>query len=79
MVYHVLNRGNARSEVFHQDDDYAAFLKLLCQASDRLPMRLRVNLDRPFGVESWQKRTAKRLGLDHSMQPRGRLRKHLKK
>ena len=40
MVYHVLNRGNARSEVFHQDDDYAAFLKLLCQASDRLPMLL---------------------------------------
>jgi len=39
MVYHVLNRGNARSEVFHQDDDYAAFLKLLCQASDRLPIR----------------------------------------
>jgi len=40
MVYRVLNRGNARSEVFHQDDDYAAFLKLLCQASDRLPIRL---------------------------------------
>ena len=39
MVSHVLNRGNARSEVFHQDDDYAAFLKLLCQASGRLPMR----------------------------------------
>jgi len=35
-----LNRGNARAEVFHKDDDYAAFVKLLVQASERLPMRL---------------------------------------
>jgi len=40
MCYHVLNRGNGRSDVFHKDDDYAAFLKLLCQASERVPMRL---------------------------------------
>jgi len=40
MCYHVLNRGNGRSEVFHKDDDYAAFLKLLRQASERVPMRL---------------------------------------
>jgi len=40
MAYHVLNRGNGRAEVFHKEGDYAAFLKLLCQANDRLPMRL---------------------------------------
>ncbi len=40
MCYHVLNRGNGRAEVFHKCDDYAAFLKLLCQASERVPMRL---------------------------------------
>lgn len=40
MVYHVLNRGNGRAEVFHKQDDYAAFLKLLQEASERLPMRL---------------------------------------
>ncbi len=40
MCYHVLNRGNARGVVFHQDDDYASFLELLMQASERLPMRL---------------------------------------
>jgi len=40
MAYHVLNRGNARAEVFHKEADYVAFLKLLCQASERLPMRL---------------------------------------
>lgn len=40
MVYHALNRGNGRAEVFHKAEDYVAFLKLLCQASDRLPMRL---------------------------------------
>jgi putative transposase len=40
MCYHVLNRGNARGEVFHKDEDYGAFLKLLIQASERLPLRL---------------------------------------
>ena len=40
MVYHVLNRGNGRAEVFHKQDDYAAFLKLLQEASERVSMRL---------------------------------------
>jgi putative transposase len=40
MVYHALNRGNGRAEVFHKAEDYVAFLKLLRQASERLPMRL---------------------------------------
>jgi len=36
----VLNRGNARQDVFHKDGDFAAFLKLIGQSSQRLPMRL---------------------------------------
>ena len=40
MCYHVLNRGNGRAEVFHKQDDYAAFLKLLAEAIERVPMRL---------------------------------------
>lgn len=38
--YHVLNRGNGRAEVFHKDDDYAAFVDLFEPACQRLPMRL---------------------------------------
>ena len=38
--YHVINRGNAQAEVFHADGDYQAFLDLLRQASQRLPMRV---------------------------------------
>jgi putative transposase len=38
--YHVLNRGNARSEVFHKPEDYAAFLQALSESSVRLPMGL---------------------------------------
>lgn len=38
--YHVLNRGNGRQTVFHKDGDYAAFLKLLAQAGERVPVRL---------------------------------------
>lgn len=40
ICYHVLNRGNGRNTVFHKDGDYAAFLKLMHQASERTPMRL---------------------------------------
>jgi len=38
--YHVLNRGNARRTVFHKHGDFAAFCKLLTQATERTPMRL---------------------------------------
>jgi putative transposase len=40
MCYHVINRGNARGDVFHKDDDFAAFLRLLGEACERLPMRV---------------------------------------
>jgi REP-associated tyrosine transposase len=40
MVYHVLNRGNGRAEVFHKDGDFAAFLDLMAAANERLPVRI---------------------------------------
>ena len=40
MCYHVLNRGNARGQVFHKQDDYAAFIRLLPLGVERLPMRI---------------------------------------
>ena len=38
--YHVLNRGNARAEVFHKPEDYAAFIDLFAPACERISMRL---------------------------------------
>ena len=40
VVCHVINRGNARADVFHTPDDYATFLRLMKRASERIPMRL---------------------------------------
>jgi len=40
MVYHVLNRANARAELFHKDADYAAFHRTLIEAHGRCPVRL---------------------------------------
>jgi len=37
---HVINRGNGRALVFHDDGDYRAFAKLLGMACDRLAMRI---------------------------------------
>ena len=38
--YHVLNRGNRRAEVFHKDEDYAAFAALIRQTCAQVPMRV---------------------------------------
>jgi len=38
--YHVINRGNARAEVFHKPEDYAAFLRVVAEAGLRVPMRV---------------------------------------
>lgn len=40
LIYHVLNRGNGRSTVFHKHGDYAAFLKLIGEASSHMRMRI---------------------------------------
>ena len=39
-VYHVLNRGNDRGDVFHKAEDYLAFVNLMRKSNERLPMRL---------------------------------------
>ena len=40
VVYHVLNRANARTMLFDDDGDYAAFERVLAQACERVSMRL---------------------------------------
>jgi putative transposase len=40
IVYHALNRGNGLREIFAQDGDYQAFLKVLNEACERFDMRL---------------------------------------
>jgi putative transposase len=39
-VFHVLNRGNDRREIFQAADDYAAFLRVVRETQDRCPMRI---------------------------------------
>jgi len=40
IIYHVINRGNGRQEVFHKDKDYEAFMKLIKEAKERYPVKL---------------------------------------
>lgn len=40
LVYHVLNRANARATLFRKHDDYAAFERVLEQAHARAPLRI---------------------------------------
>jgi putative transposase len=36
----VINRGNARAEFFHKDEDFSAFLRIMAEAAIRVPMRV---------------------------------------
>ena len=40
LLYHVLNRANARMTLFEKDEDYAAFERVLDEAHAREPLRL---------------------------------------
>ena len=40
MVFHVINRANARARVFGKDADYAAFERVMKETSTRKPMRI---------------------------------------
>lgn len=40
LVYHVLNRANARLQLFAQDGDYQAFERVLAEACERVGRRL---------------------------------------
>jgi putative transposase len=39
-VFHILNRGNERRELFEADSDYLAFLRVLTQTAERIPVRI---------------------------------------
>ena len=40
LVYHILNRSNARMTLFEKDEDYAAFDRVLEEAHEREPLRV---------------------------------------
>ena len=40
LIYHVINRGNNRQDVFHKPADFQAFLAALADLKDRKPFEL---------------------------------------
>ncbi len=40
LIYHVLNRGNAKQEIFHKNQDYTAFIALMKEAKSRYSIKL---------------------------------------
>ena len=39
-VYHILNRGNGRQDVFHKPEDFAAFIRLIAEAKSKYPIQI---------------------------------------
>jgi len=58
LCYHVINRGNARAEIFRKPEDYAAFLTLLRDATERVPVRVLAYCLMPthFHLALWPRR-----------------------
>ena len=52
--------------------DWLAFVNSAETAAELESLRRSVNRERPFGDATWQAETARRLGLVHTMRPRGR-------
>ena len=40
LIYHVINRGNNRQDVFHKPPDFQAFLTALAELKQRKPFEL---------------------------------------
>jgi len=40
LIYHVINRGVGRQTLFHKDEDYAAFERVMAEACHRVPTRV---------------------------------------
>ncbi len=40
VIFHVLNRGNARSRIFEKDYDYQAFKRIVRETVERIPVRI---------------------------------------
>ena len=71
-LYHALNRGNSRATIFHKEDDYEAFERILADGLSRYAVRRSVQRGSPFGASSWLDATTQRLGLASTLRPRGR-------
>ncbi|UCC39536.1 MAG: transposase [Candidatus Aminicenantes bacterium] len=39
-IYHVLNRGNGKQEVFHKDQDFVVFIRIMKEAKKRYPLNI---------------------------------------
>ncbi|NQT39472.1 MAG: transposase [Planctomycetes bacterium] len=60
LVYHILNRANARMKLFEKDEDYAAFERVLEEAYAREPLRVLAYCVMPshWHMVVWPKRGA---------------------
>ena len=86
MIFHVLNRGNARDRIFDKDAVYAAFEKVLAETQAQVFLRILSYCLMPNhwhlvlwplqdGDLGWQESTAKQLGLESTFRSHGRPRK----
>jgi hypothetical protein len=64
VCYHVLNRGNARAQVFHDAADYEGFVELVGLACRRMPMRVLAYCVMPNQPQTEQKLAAVRRSVN---------------
>ncbi len=40
IIYHILNRGNGKQTIFHNDNDYRVFIKIMKEAKKKYPIKI---------------------------------------
>ncbi len=40
LIYHILNRGNGKQEVFHKEQDYRTFIGLMRESQAKHPLEI---------------------------------------
>jgi hypothetical protein len=71
LVYHVLNRGVGRQQIFFSERDY--------QPEELSRLRRSVDRGCPYGTTPWPSAAVTRFGLESTVRSRGRPRKQAQK
>ena len=79
MVFHVLNRGNDRREIFDDPPDFEAFLGVMKETQERVPMRILAYclLPNHWHLLLWPVKASKDQAVNNGTHPLFRIRRPL--
>ncbi|MCX6751362.1 MAG: hypothetical protein NT161_01160 [Candidatus Nomurabacteria bacterium] len=72
IVYHVINRANARMQIFNKDEDYIKLVNEAQTNKEIESLRYSVNKGKPLGSDSWTNEMIDKFNLKATLRNPGR-------